>query len=264
VGVDLKTKARVKLTDEPGIIKGKIMSTPSEDPVLIEKTVNKILQHFDYQERFGAKVETWSEIPIAKGLKSSSAAGNAIALATIAALGKAMDDLSIVKLGVEGAMEADVTITGAFDDACASYLGGVVVTDNLEKRVIKRFYPTQDLFVLFYVPEKKEYTAGSNVSRMKKLKPLVEIAYKKAYDGDYWTALTLNGLIYSSALGYDPSIAVDALMAGASAAGLTGTGPSVAAVVSSEKKDFVKEALRAYTGEILESRINLKKAEVVS
>ncbi|MFW6110798.1 MAG: shikimate kinase [Thermoproteota archaeon] len=264
VGVDLKTKARVKLTDEPGIIKGKIMSAPSEDPVLIEKTVNKILQHFDYHQRFGAKVETWSEIPIAKGLKSSSAAGNAIALATIAALGKAMDDLSIIKMGVEGAMDAGVTITGAFDDACASYLGGVVVTDNLEKRVVKRFYPPQDLSVLFYVPEKKEYTVGSNVSRMKKLQPLVKIAYKRAYEGDYWTALTLNGLIYSSALGYDPSIAVDALMAGASAAGLTGTGPSVATVVSSENKDLVKEALQAYAGEILESRINLKKAEVVS
>lgn len=264
VGVDLETKARVKLTDNPGIIQGKIVSNPSEDPVLIEKTVKKVLQHFNSQDKFGAKVETWSDIPIGKGLKSSSVAGNSIALATVAALGKSLDDLSVVNLGVEGAIDAQVTITGAFDDACASYFGGVVVTDNLKRRIVKKFEPSQDLSVLFYVPEKKEYTVSSDVPRMKEMSSLVKVAYKEAREGNYWTALTLNGLIYSSALGYNPSIAVDALMAGASAAGLSGTGPAVAAVVSDDKKEIVKEALQSYKGKILECEVNCKKAEVIS
>lgn len=263
LGVDLQTKARVKLTDDPGTIRGKILSNHSEEPILIRKTVRRVLQHFNYQERFGAEVETWSDIPIAKGLKSSSAAGNAIALATVAALEKNLDDLSVVRLGVEGALEAGVTITGAFDDACASYFGGVVVTDNLERRIVKRFTPARNLSVLFYVPEQKEYTVSSDVSRMKELAPLVKIAYKEAYEGHYWKALTLNGMIYSSALGYNPSIAVDALMAGAFAAGLSGTGPAVAAVVTEEKKKLVKEALQAYEGEILEAKVNRRKAKVV-
>lgn len=264
VGVDLHTKAKVKLTDDPGIIRGKIMSTPSEDPILIEKTVRKVLQHFNYQDRFGAQVETWSDIPIAKGLKSSSAAGNAIALATVAALNKNLNDLSVINLGVEGAMDAKVTITGAFDDACASYFGGVVITDNLKRRVVKRFLPPQNLSVLFYVPSKKKYTVNSDVSRTKELAPLVKVAYEAAHEGDYWTALTLNGMIHSTALGYNPSIAIDALMAGALAAGLSGTGPAVAAVVSDDKKELVKESLKAYEGEILEAGVNRKKAEVVS
>ncbi len=263
IGVDLWTKARVRLADEPGIIESTIFSDPEEDSVLIEKTVERILEYFNLEGRFGAKVETWSNIPVARGMKSSSAAGNAIALATIAALRKHLEDITIVRLGVDGAIDAKVTITGAFDDACASYFGGVVLTDNLKRRIVKRFEIAEDLAVLFYVPKKKTYTASSDVGRMKGVASLVKIAHKEAQKRNYWVALTLNGLIYSSALGYDPSIAVDALTAGALAAGLSGTGPAVTAIVSEEKIDLVKCAWQTYEGEILEARINHKKAEVL-
>ncbi len=263
IGVDLWTKAGVKLTDEPGIIESTIVSDPTEDPVLIEKTVGKVLKFFNLEGKFGAKVETSSNIPIARGLKSSSAAGNAIALATVAALNKKLDDIKIVKLGVGGAIDAKATITGAFDDACASYFGGVVVTDNLKRRIIKRLEIAEDLAVLFHVPAKKTYTVSSDVRRMKGVASLVKIAYKEALKGNYWAALTLNGLIYSSALGYNPSIAVDALMVGALAAGLSGTGPAVTAIVPDEKIDLVKDAWQTYEGEILEARVNHEKAKIV-
>ena len=263
IGVDLWTKAKVKVTDEPRIIESMITSDPTEDPVLIEKTVRKVLKYFNLERKFGAKVETWSNIPIARGLKSSSAAGNAVALATVAALEKHLDDITIVSIGVDGAIDANVTITGAFDDACASYFGGVVVTDNLKRRIIKRFEISEDLTVLFYVPARKSYTISSDLNRMKGLASLVKIAYKEALKGNYWAALTLNGLIYSSTLGYDPCIAVDALMAGAVAAGLSGTGPAVTAIVPDERIDLVKNAWQKLEGEILEARINHDKAKVV-
>jgi len=263
IGVDLWTKARVKLTNEPGIIESTITSDLTEDSVLIEKTVGRVLEYFNLEGKFGAKVETLSNIPIARGLKSSSAAGNAIALATVAALNKQLDDLKIVKLGVDGAIDAKVTITGAFDDACASYFGGLVVTDNLKRRIIKRFEISEDLAVLFYVPAKKSYTISSDINRMKGLASLVKIAYKEALKGNYWVALDLNGLIYSSTVGYDPSIAVDALIVGALAAGLSGTGPAITAIVPDEKIDLVKDAWQTYEGEILEARVNHEKAKVV-
>jgi shikimate kinase len=264
IGVNLWTKARIRLTDETGIIESTIVSDPAESPVLIEKTVRRVLKYFNLEGKFGAKVETWSNIPIARGLKSSSVAGNAIALATVAALDRKLDDLTIVKLGVDGAIDAKVTVTGAFDDACASYFGGGVVTDNLKRRIVKRFEMAEDLAVLFYVPAKKAYTVSSDVDRMKGVASLVKIAYKEALKGNYWAALTLNGLIYSSALGYDPSTAKDALVAGALAAGLSGTGPAVTAIVPDEKIDLVKDAWQRYEGEILETRINHGKAKVVN
>jgi len=264
IGVNLWTKARVTITDKPGIIKSTIVSDPTENPVLIENTVKKVLKYFNFEGKFGAKVETLSNIPIARGMKSSSAAANAVALATVAALDKKLDDITIVKLGVDGAMAAKVTITGAFDDACASYFGGVVVTDNLKRKIVKRFKITENLTVLFHVPAEKAYTASSDVHRMKGVASLVKVAYKEALKGNHWAALTLNGLIYSSALGYNPSIAMDALMAGALAAGLSGTGPAVTAIVPSEKKDLVKDVWERYEGEILEAKINNEKAKVVS
>ena len=263
VGVDLWTKVRVELTDKAGIIESTIVSDPTEDTVLIEKTVRRVFEYFNLEGKFGAKVETWSNIPIARGLKSSSAAGNAIALATVAALNKSLDDVTVVKLGVDGAIDAKVTITGAFDDACASYFGGIVITDNMKRRIVKRFEVAEELAALFYVPAKKTYTVSSNVRQMKKVASLVKIAYKEALKGNYWAALTLNGLIYSSALGYNPSIAVDALTAGALASGLSGTGPAVTAIVPEEKIDLVKDAWQAYEGEILEARVNHEKAKVV-
>lgn len=262
-GVKLWTKAEVELTDNPGVVKGEILSDPHESTILIEKTVRKVLEHFGVAEKFGAEVRTWSNIPIARGLKSSSAAANAIALATVAALRKEVDDLTIVNLGVEGAIEAKVTITGAFDDSCASYFGGIVITDNLKRRIIKQLKVPENLKVVFHIPQTKVYTGSINVKRMKVVAPLVKIAYKETLKGNFWQALTLNGLIYSFALGYSPSIVLDALMAGAIAAGLCGKGPAITAVTTEDKVDRVKEALMGYEGEIIETQINHEKAKVL-
>ena len=264
VGVDLWTKASVTLTDEKGQVVVTIQSDSSENPALAQKTVQRVLKHFGLDNQFGAKVETTSNIPVARGLKSSSVAANAIALATTAALERSLDDVMVVKLGVDGALDAEVTITGAFDDACASYFGGIIITDNMERRIIKRIEPAEPLKVLFFVPAKKTYTASSDVKRMKAMASAVKVAYNEALNGNYWAALIINGLIFSAALGYDPSIAVDALAAGALASGLSGTGPAVSAVVSDEKIDLVKEAWQSREGEILEANINQKKAKVVS
>ena len=263
-GVDLWTKAEVKLTDEPNVITGEITSDPAESTVLIVKTVLRVFKQFNVEKRFGAKVKTWSNIPAARGLKSSSAAANAVALATVAALGKTLDDIEVVKLGVDAAFDAQVTVTGAFDDACASYLGGAVVTDNLERKLLKRVALPDDLTVLFHVPSTKAYTGDSDVNRLRTVKPLVEVAYNEAVKGNFWAALSLNGIVYSSALGYNASVALDALAAGALAAGLCGKGPAVTAVVSSDKIDSVRTALQSHEGEVLQARLNHEKAKVLS
>lgn len=263
VSVDLWTQATVEITDEPGTIYGKIETHPLEKSVLIEKTVNRVLRFFGLEETFGAKVSVRSNIPIARGLKSSSAAGNAIALASVNALGKTLDDFSVIHMGIDAAFDAKVTVTGAFDDACASYFGGLVVTDNLKRRILKRFIPNGDLWVLIHVPTTKVYTSDADVSRMRKAAPLVSVAFERVLKNEYWAALSINGLIYASALGFDPSIALDALMKGAIAAGLSGTGPAVAAVVAERKIDSIKESWQKYEGQILQIRMNHRKASVV-
>jgi shikimate kinase len=262
-GVDLFTKAEVKLTDEPYVIKGEITSDPAESKLLIERTVTRVFRQFGVEKQFGAQVKTSSNIPIARGLKSSSAAANAVALATVAALAKELDDLVVINLGVDAAFDAKVTVTGAFDDACASYFGGVVVTNNVDRKLLRRFPLPEGLTVLFHVPAKKAYTGDTDVKRLTAVKPMVKVAFEEVQKGNLWMALTLNGIVYSSALGYDNSVATDALSAGALAAGLCGKGPAVTAVVVDEKIDSVKAALQRHEGEVLQARFNQEKATVI-
>jgi shikimate kinase len=262
-GVDLYTKAQVKLIDEPQIFEPEIASDQKEDPALIQKTVATVLKRFNLEREFGAKIKTWSNIPIARGLKSSSAAANAVALATLSALDKSLDDLEVIKLGVSAAFEAKVTVTGAFDDACASYFGGLVVTDNLNCKLVKQETITEDYVVLFQVPPKKTYTINTDTSKLSAIKPQIEATYNMALNGNYWEALTLNGQCYSTALGFNTKIATDALAAGAKAAGLCGKGPTTTAVVSKDRVEQVKAAWQDYDGEVIQASLNHVKAKVL-
>jgi len=262
LGIDLKTEALVRLTDNPGRIDGRIVSDPEESPLLIEKVLRRVLRHFNVESEYGAYVETRSNIPIARGLKSSSVAANAIALAAFSALGREIDDFTIVNLGVDAALDAKVTITGAFDDACASYFGGLVITDNYQRRILKRS-KVENYAVLVYVPPKKAYTASSDVERMKLITKEAKAAHKLALSGEYWPAMTINGILHSSVLGYDPSMTLDALSAGAVAAGLSGKGPAVATVVAKENLERVKDVWERYDGEQIETRVNHQKAHIL-
>ena len=262
LGVELKTEAYVELTDRPGRIEGKILSDPGESTILIEKAVSKVLEYFGLQDEYGAYVETRSNIPIARGLKSSSVAANAIVLAVLDALEEEIDDMTILNLGVDAAIDAGVTITGAFDDASASYFGGLTITDNRRREILKHIRDIKQYPVLIYVPEGKIYTSRSDVRRMRVIADEVRALHRMALRGDYWQAMTLNGIIYSEILGFDAGMAIDALENGALAAGLSGTGPAVAAVVPEENIDDVREAWSKREGRLIETKINLKKAHV--
>ena len=263
LGIDLWTKARVKLTNDPNLIEGKIISDPQEDTTLIKNVVKMVLNHFDLGKTYGAFAETDSNIPIARGLKSSSVAANALVLATTAALEEEMPDLDAIKLGVNAALRSKVTLTGAFDDACASFFGNAVVTNNLTKKIEKSFVVEDDYIVLLHVPQVKAYSASVDVERVRLIAPLVELAHTEARKGMLWTALTLNGLLFSDALGYDVEIVFDALSRGALAAGLSGKGPATVAVTPRGCREEVRGALQRFGGSVIEAEINREKAHVL-
>jgi shikimate kinase len=258
----LRVRADVELTDEPGEIIGQVSDEPSESAKLIETCVRKVLKRFKLERTYGARVRTRSEVPIAVGLSSSSAAANASVLATFAALGKKPRGRAVIDLGVDAAFEAGVTITGAFDDAAASFLGCGVVTDNLKRRILKRFKVDPELDVLIYVPPLKLHTAKVGVERTRALAKFIDVAHRQALGGNIFGALTLNGLLYSRALGHDTAIALDALRAGALAAGLTGTGPAVVAIVKPKNTDDVKNIWKRRPGRVILTKPAVEGARV--
>lgn len=231
------------------------------DNTLMELCVKRVFDHYNIsQEEFGVNLKTTSKLPMASGLSSSSASSNAIVKAVSEIVSqefdfKPLDDLEIINMAIDASLDAGVTITGSFDDATASYFGGVVVTDNKNREFIIK-EKMEEHPILVYMPNFYSKSGDSNPERMKLLSPLVETAFGFAKGRNYFKALNLNGLIYSATLGFDSAIAVDALEAGAIASGLSGTGSSFVAVVSPDSIDDVRESWSKYEGKVIETAVD--------
>ena len=258
MGVDLWTEAEVSLRED-GEIRVVIEGEPGEDTGLARRVVEKVLEKAGLKG-WGAEVRTRSNIPIGRGLKSSSAASNAVALATVKAAGLGMPSEEVVRLAVEASIEAGVSITGAFDDAYTCFFGGINLTDNHSKRLLKRWRAPEDIRVLILVPEEKVYTGSVDVGSLRSLSRGFEKAVRYVEEGRFWEAMTLNGFLVASALSQDLSPILCSLRAGAEAAGVSGTGPSVSAVVGEDAVERVREALEGF-GRVLEVGVNNREAE---
>lgn len=228
------------------------------DTSLMELCVSNVFDYYGVDSaEFGLDIETTSELPMASGLSSSSALSNAVTAISSKIISEEfnlepLSDFDIINLAIESSLKAKVTITGAFDDATASYFGGVTVTDNgARKLLIKE--PMEELPVLVYMPNFISKSGSSDVNKMKLMSPLVETAFEIAKNKDYFKALNLNGLIYAAALGFDSSIAIDALNAGALASGLSGTGSSFVAICEEDKVDDIKDAWSLLDGRVIET-----------
>jgi len=222
------------------------------DTKLIERCVELTLLRFG--SKSGAKVSTKSQIPIASGLKSSSAAANATVLATLDALGEKLEPMEAIKIGVQAALDAKVTITGAFDDACASMLGGFVITDNKNKELIKREERSSEVLIL--APDKKVFSSGTNVMRSRLIGKWVEMAYREAVAGNYEKAMTLNGFLYCAALGFSTEPMMAALELGIEGVSLSGTGPAYTALGSPELLDKLEPVWERLGAKVIRTKVN--------
>ena len=255
--IDLDIKCSVKTTDNGITCENDV----GADTKLMDLCVDNVFKHYGIDKNeFGISLKTKSTLPMASGLSSSSASSNAIVKLTSAVISeefnlKPLTDLEVVNMAIDASIDAGVTITGSFDDATASFFGGVVLTDNMNRKFIFK-QPMDEYSILVYMPNFHSKSGEVDVNRLKVLSSLVETAYDFAYNKKFFKALNLNGLIYSSLLGFDSSIAIDALQAGALASGLSGTGSSFVAIVNEEVMDDVKDSWMKYEGNIIETQVD--------
>ncbi len=257
--IDLETTATVTLTED-GTVRGTVEGEPNADTALIERCVELVIDEYATEvgydlETLGARVETESEVPMASGLKSSSAAANATVLATLAALDRrdVVDRTEACLLGVQAARDVGVTVTGAFDDASASMLGGVTVTDNTNDDLLAR--DEVDWYALVYTPPTQSFSADADVEACRRIAPMARLVEELALAGRYGEAMTVNGFSFTGALGYSTDPLLEALpdVAGVS---LSGTGPSYVAVGKREQLEAIEEtwATRDGTTRLLGTR----------
>jgi shikimate kinase len=253
-GIKLYVKAEAEIRESNS---SQIICTADSDvdttlmEICARRVVDRFKEHYHVDDiDKEITVKTSSTLPVASGLSSSSATSNAVVTATAHALMNeynvkpdevTFNKLDLLNMGIDASLEAGVTITGAFDDASASYFGGLTITNNIERKILKMRDMNQQI-ILVYMPNRCSPTAKSDVGRMKLIAPQVKLAFKEALHGDIYSAMTLNGLLYCASLEFNPVMALDALEAGATAAGLSGTGPSFVAITSEENVDDVVDA----------------------
>ena len=262
IGLDIECVAK---TTSEGIA---CTNDVGADNTLMEICVEKVFNHYGIDKNeFGIDLKTKSNLPMASGLSSSSASSNAIVKVVSSIVSeefnlRPLEDLEVINMAIDASLDAGVTITGSFDDATASYFGGVVVTDNRNREFIIK-EKMDEYPILVYMPNYYSKSGDSNPERMKLLVPLVETAFEFACSKDYFKALNLNGLIYSATLGFDSKIAIDALEAGAIASGLSGTGSSFVAIASQDSIDDIKYSWNKYEGKVIETKVDNKGCRIL-
>lgn len=268
VGIDLHTDARVTLMEDVPEVEVLIDGEEAGEEGLLARLCLKAVVARLGEPEWGGRVETTSTIPSSRGLKSSSAAANAVVLATDRAFqraeGRSLPRATLLDAAIEAALDAGVTITGAFDDASASLDGGVVITDN-EQRVVLHHEPVDErLAAVLLVPSAKTPTASVRDLPYAPFRPFAEHAHGLARRGHWAQAMTLNGLYAGALYGVPAAWTRDALAAGALGAGVSGTGPAFAAVAPPDAVGAVRKALEAHAppdAKVLTAALTNRRAE---
>jgi len=233
------------------------------DPALVRSCARRVLRQS--AQKVGIEITVTSEIPVSRGLKSSSAVANAVVLACARALGAQLEPFQIIGIGVDAALDAGVTITGAFDDACASFFGGIVATDNGARKLLVHDRFPEGLIAVVQVPGRTITKPSLKGIDFVPIRPEIEKAFRLALSGDYFRALEVNSAAYAPLLGVDETPAIRARAAGAKAAGITGTGPSILALTQPAQLDVVRQAMDDGSSEVRVVSLNtVESREVVA
>jgi shikimate kinase len=236
IGISLRTDAVFTPTGETKDIG--IMNDPSENKEMAKICVSETYKRMRIEEPKGWLLNISSDIPISRGLKSSSSACNAIISSVMRAERFDMDVVERIKLGVDCARMAKVTVTGAFDDACGCELGGLVITDNRSDTILYRG-DIGEYDVLIHAPKNKIKKTGLPLEGLKSISSEIEGLIETAKT-DPFTAMTKNGRAIAKVSGIDDLIADIALENGALGAGVSGSGPAVAIVLEKgDAEDFI-------------------------
>jgi len=239
LGIDLSVEVYVKKSSEMRIVTMVRGTKLDLDNRLVNHIINIFRARYKLDDNLQILVK--SDIPPEKGLKSSSAVANALIMALLDFQGIGYNANEILELNVEASKKSGVSITGALDDAAASLLGGLVITNNEKNQIIKRWNIEKRNILIAY-PDFSVKTTSLVNRRFSILKPYISILTKHLLEGDWKRTAFLNGIIYSTFLGYDTTPLYIAIEKGAETAGLSGKGPALFTI--SNDLDIIKEEWR--------------------
>jgi shikimate kinase len=185
-----------------------------------------------------------SAIPVARGLKSSSAVATSVLRATARAVGRQPRPAEIARLAAQVGRATGVSATGAYDDALAGLVAGGVITDNRLDRELGRFKVARDLGVALWVPGRRHPPSPTVLGRFRRERAAARKAVDAVLAGDWAQAMHENSALVERVMGYRYGPLHDAVRAaGAVASGVSGLGPAFVALAARDRLPRVVRAL---------------------
>ena len=247
IGLNLSAVAYVTLTGSNNYTINQKRS--QNHPAVV--TADKLLKKYNHLP--GAIIRIKSEIPVAKGLKSSSAIQVATAFAVLDALKVPIPPaLELLKLLVDAAKQAKITITGGLDDLAGCMLGGLVLTNNHTNEILLHT-SIHEYQVILITPKESILTSTVKFQSNPIIEQLFSQLHKLAQT-DVFSALTLNGVMYSQLSGLETGYLEPLLRVPVIGVGLSGKGPAVAIICHSKNVNKAKRIAKRY-GPIIDTNL---------
>jgi len=245
IGIDLPCKVTAELKSRGKNLPQVEINGKVQDPHrLIETSVERSMEYLGVviPRNTSLFLTVDSLIPVAVGLKSSSAVSVAVTKSVIELFSdgdaKARRIQEILRISCEASIQSGASLTGAFDDAAAGLLGGLVFADNLKFKLLRHEAVNGELgsIVKLLVPiKRKKLTSTLDLNSYHTFKDRAVEAIAFARKGIIVQAMLLNSIIHSIIHHYSMQPIVSSIMEGASASGVTGKGPAIAAICSNNK-----------------------------
>src|SRR5579872_3723628 len=166
IGINLPCRVTAELMPRGGYSSEVRVDSAVRDPhSLVETCVLNSLRtlHVALKRDELVQITVNSEIPAVAGLKSSSALSVAVvkAIYDLFSSGYANNSQKILRLSCESSIESGASLTGAFDDAAAGLLGGLVFSDNLRFKLLshRSLNPKAGSLVKLLVPSQEKLTS---------------------------------------------------------------------------------------------------------
>lgn len=261
LGIDLWTSVELSVVPAADPARSYFrLDEPARTP-LFEMSLGWALERYLPGRRYDVEAHVRSEIPVGRGLKSSSAVASAAVLAIAAAAGSRPTPLEVARLSAELGRAAGVSATGAFDDALAGLVPGVVVTDNRSDTVLRSDPIGEELEAAILLPPSVHPPAPELRERFRAASEEGLRAATAAREGAHWAAIALNSDLVERVMGYSyAALRRDLESAGAVAAGVSGLGPALVALAPSGRIPRLLDAMSGFEGDRLRTRLRLAPA----
>ncbi|MCI4336514.1 MAG: shikimate kinase [Thermoplasmata archaeon] len=225
---------------------------PSSDTPLTRTTVEEALRGWAGARHWTAHVGLDSSIPVARGLKSSSGVGVALARAVASALSHPASNEEVARVAADVAQRVGLSATGAFDDCLAAAEPGIHVTDNPRRRRLRTDPVDPTWKVLVAVPADRHAPSPNYHERFRAEASAASEAEAASVRGDPLAAMESNSALVERLMGYDfVTLRARLLEAGAIGCGVAGMGPAFAVLTSAERLAPVRAELERSTPSVL-------------